>query len=80
MFSDISHERFIVHNWRSDVMRLGEIPADYLEKITDGLWHDPVSVEINRRIMDARYDLIVSVGQVVPHEVIGMSNHATTSL
>ncbi|MBR6322904.1 MAG: DUF2088 domain-containing protein, partial [Lachnospiraceae bacterium] len=40
------------------------------------LWTEPVGVEINRRVMDSRYDLILSPGQVVPHEVIGMSNHA----
>ncbi len=76
MFGDIPYERFIPHDWRRDVIRLGEVPASYLEEITGGLWHDPVSVEINRRVMDESYDLILSVGQVVPHEVIGMSNHA----
>lgn len=76
MFGDIPYERFIPHNWRTDVVRLGEVPKEYLEEITDGLWHDPVSVEINRRVMDEKYDLIISPGQVVPHEVIGMSNHA----
>ena len=76
MFGDIPFEKFIPHNWRTDVMRLGEVPAEYLEQITDGLWHDAVSVEINRMVMDEKYDLILSVGQVVPHEVIGMANHA----
>ena len=76
MFGDIPYECFIPHNWRSDVVRLGEVPAEYLEEITEGLWHDPVSVEINRRVMDEKYDLILSVGQVVPHEVIGMANHS----
>ena len=76
MFGDIPYEKLIPHNWRTDVVWLGEIPAAYLEEITEGLWHDPVSVEINRRVMDERYDLIISPGQVVPHEVIGMSNHA----
>lgn len=76
MFGDIPYEKLIPHKWRTDVVKLGEVPADYLEEITGGLWHDPVSVEINRRIMDKRYDLIISPGQVVPHEVIGMSNHA----
>ncbi len=76
MFGDIPFEKFIPHNWRTDVMRLGEVPAEYLEEITEGLWHDPVSVEINRRVMDESYDLILSPGQVVPHEVIGMANHA----
>jgi len=76
MFGDIPYEKFIPHNWRTDVMKLGEVPAHYLEEITEGLWHDAVSVEINRLVMDEKYDLIISPGQVVPHEVIGMSNHA----
>lgn len=76
MYGDIPFEAFFVHNWRTDVMRLGEVPASYLNEITEGLWKTPVSVEINRRVMDESYDLIVSIGQVVPHEVVGMANHA----
>ena len=76
MFGDIPFERFIAHNWRTDVMKIGEVPAEYLEEITEGLWHDSVDVEINRLVMDEKYDLIISPGQVVPHEVIGMANHA----
>ncbi len=76
MFGDIPADRFFAHDWRNDVMKLGEVPAEYVSEITEGLWKDPVSVEVNRRIMDPSYDLIISPGQVVPHEVIGMSNHA----
>ncbi len=76
MFGDIPFERFIPHNWRQDTIRLGEVPAEYLEEITEGLWHDAVSVEINRLVMDPSYDIILSIGQVVPHEVIGMANHS----
>ncbi|MBE5867543.1 MAG: DUF2088 domain-containing protein [Lachnospiraceae bacterium] len=76
MFGDIPYEKFIPHNWRKDVMKIGEVPAEFLEEITEGLWHDPVSVEINRLVMDESYDLIISPGQVVPHEVIGMANHS----
>lgn len=76
MFGDIPYDKFIPHNWRTDVMKIGEVPASYLEEITEGLWKDPVSVEINRLVMDEKYDLILSIGQVVPHEVIGMANHA----
>ena len=76
MFGDIPYSKMIVHNWRTDVVRLGEVPADAVEKISEGLWKDPVSVEVNRLVMDEKYDLIVSPGQVVPHEVIGMANHA----
>ena len=76
MFGDIPYEKMFIHNWRTDVIRLGEIPAFYMNEITEGLWKEPVSVEVNRKIMDESYDLIISPGQVVPHEVIGMSNHA----
>lgn len=76
MFPDIPYDRMIVHNWRTDVVKLGEVPADAVKEISDGLWTDPVSVEVNRRLMDEKYDLIISPGQVVPHEVIGMANHA----
>ncbi len=76
MFGDIPYEKMLVHNWRTDVVKLGEIPGDYVASITDGLWTEPIEAEVNRRVMDESYDLIISPGQVVPHEVIGMSNHA----
>lgn len=76
MFPGIPYEEMLVHNWRTDVLRLGEVPGEYLSEITEGLWTDPVSCEINRRVMDESYDLILSPGQVVPHEVVGMSNEA----
>ena len=58
MFGDIPYDKMIVHNWRTDVEKIGEVPEEYLEEITDGLWHDSVSVEINRRVMDEKYDLM----------------------
>ena len=76
MYGDIPFEKFLYHNWRTDVVKIGEVPAEYMEEITEGLWHDPVDVEVNRLVMDEKYDLILSIGQVVPHEVIGMANHA----
>ena len=76
MFPDIPYEKLIPHDWRHDVVRIGEVPAEYLEEISEGLWHDPVSVEVNKLVMDEKYDLIISPGQVVPHEVIGMANHS----
>ena len=76
MFGDIPQDVFRVHDWRRDVVKIGEIPGDFLAEITEGLWKEPVAAEVNRLIMDESYDLIISPGQVVPHEVIGMSNHA----
>ena len=76
MFKDIPFEKFIYHNWRDDVVKIGEVPASYIKEITDGLWEKPVDVEVNKIILDESYDLILSIGQVVPHEVVGMANHA----
>ena len=76
MFGDVPFGRMIVHKWRTDVVKLGDIPADVVSEISEGLWKKPLAVELNRRLVDGGYDLIVSPGQVVPHEVIGMANHA----
>ncbi len=76
MFGDVPFSRFFVHHWRTDVVKLGEVPAAFLSDITGGLWNEPIDVEINRRVMDERYDLILSPGQVVPHEVVGMANQS----
>ena len=76
MYGEIPYEEMIVHDWRNDVVKLGEVPGDYIARISEGLWTDPIEVEINRRVMDPSYDLIVSVGQVVPHEIVGLANHA----
>lgn len=76
MFGDIPYDKFIYHNWREDVVKIGEIPSSYLKEISEGLWNDPVDVEINKIFLDDSYDLIISIGQVVPHEVVGMANHA----
>ncbi len=76
MFGDIPYEEFLVHNWRTDVVKLGEVPGEFLSEKTDGLWTEPINVEVNRRVMDPSYDLILSIGQVVPHVVVGMANQS----
>ncbi|MBQ6259935.1 MAG: DUF2088 domain-containing protein [Firmicutes bacterium] len=76
MYEGIPYEKMMVHDWRHGVVRLGEVPGSFIEEATEGIWKDPVDVEVNRALMDEKYDLIISCGQVVPHEVIGMANHA----
>lgn len=80
MFGDIPYEKFLVHNWRTDVTQLGQIPSEFLQAATEGMWNEPISVEVNRKVMDPSYDLIISIGQVVPHEVVGMANHSKNLL
>ncbi len=77
MYGDgIPLDRFLVHNWRTDVVRLGEVPAAFVAEVSEGLVTDAIPVEVNRRLLDPSYDLILSIGQVVPHEVVGMANYS----
>ncbi len=74
--ADIPHEKLIVHNWREDVVKIGEVPAEFVKSVSEGLVDTKIDVELNKRLLDKSYDLIISVGQVVPHEVVGMANYS----
>src|SRR5690606_17653391 len=52
------------------------IPGDFVKEVSEGLMDEPIDVEVNYRLMDKSYDLIISIGQVVPHEVVGMANYS----
>jgi nickel-dependent lactate racemase len=75
MFGDIPHSLFAVHNWRTDVVTLGELPASFIEEQSGGLLDYTWPAQVNRMIPQGGFDLVLSIGQVVPHEVIGMANY-----
>jgi nickel-dependent lactate racemase len=75
MFADIPLELFHAHNWRKDVVTLGEVPAEFVREQSEGKLDYPWPVQINRLLVEGNFDLILSIGQVVPHEVIGMANY-----
>jgi nickel-dependent lactate racemase len=80
MFGDaIPLERFLPHDWRHDVVSRGTIGGDKLREWSGGKVEYPVNVEVNKRLFEG-YDLILSVGQVVPHEVAGMANYTKNLL
>ena len=70
----IPREAFIDHNWRDDLVTVGQIPEAFVEKVSGGLISYPIEVTLNKRLLDRTYDLVISIGQVVPHEVVGMAN------
>jgi len=72
---DIPKERFIVHDWKNDIVKIGQVPGTYIREISEGLLDFSIDVEVNRRLVNSEYDLIISIGQVVPHEVVGMANY-----
>jgi nickel-dependent lactate racemase len=75
MFGETPHHLFQVHNWRTDVETLGEVPAEFIREQSEGKLNYAWPAQVNRLISQGGFDLILSIGQVVPHEVIGMANY-----
>ena len=77
--STIPLPRFRVHDWRHGIEQLGEIEGHRLRDWSEGALDYSIRVEISRLLLDG-YDLIMSLGQVVPHEVVGMANYSKNIL
>ncbi len=75
MFGSIPPAKFRVHDWRNDVVTVGEVPASFVSEVSEGRVSYPMPAQVNRLLLDPSFDLILSIGQVVPHEVIGMANY-----
>lgn len=76
MFGDaIPYERILPHRWRDDLRSLATLPPEFLGELSDGKLIQPMEIAVNKQLFEGNYDLILSVGQVVPHEVIGMANY-----
>jgi nickel-dependent lactate racemase len=75
MFGDsIPLARFKVHDWRNGIRQVGEVPGKLIREWSEGLVDYDVRIQVNN-LLFAGYDLILSVGQIVPHEVVGMANY-----
>ncbi len=75
MFGGIPRRLFEVHDWRQGVTEIGEIPADFIREQSEGALDFSCRVQIDRLLLEGDFDLILSIGQVVPHEVAGMAGH-----
>lgn len=75
MFGDIPTTNFLEHNWRTETIKVGEIPAIKMKEFSDGELTEALPLEVNKHLFSAKYDLIISLGQVIPHEVVGMANY-----
>jgi nickel-dependent lactate racemase len=76
MFAGIPHDRFREHDWRSGVVTLGDVPGDYVREVSEGAVDYAWPAQVGQLLVDGEHDLILSIGQVVPHEVVGMANHS----
>ena len=75
MFGDMPRDLFRVHDWREGVTTLGEVPADFVREVSGGIVDYSWPAQVDSLLVEGGHDLIVSIGQVVPHEVIGMANY-----
>ena len=75
MFGGIPNERIHAHDWRDGCVKLGDVPADFVTEVTRGAADWAMPVVLNQMLMEERWDLIINVGHVVPHEVLGFANH-----
>jgi nickel-dependent lactate racemase len=80
MFPGMPMDLFRVHNWRTDVETIGEVPAEFIREQSEGKLSYAWPAQVNRLISQGGFDLILSIGQVVPHEVIGMANYTKNIL
>jgi nickel-dependent lactate racemase len=74
MFGRTPRSLFRVHDWRNDIVTLGEIPSEFMLEVSEGKLDFTWPAQVNKLLRDGGHDLILSIGQVVPHEVVGMAN------
>jgi len=75
MFGSLPTSLIRIHDWRNDVVTLGTVPAVYVKEVSEGAVDFSWPAQVNKLIRDGEHDLILSIGQVVPHEVVGMANY-----
>jgi nickel-dependent lactate racemase len=75
MFGDIPEKLFHVHNWRDELSTLGRVPLEFIKDVSEGKLDYDWPAQVNHMLVDGNFDLILSIGQVVPHEVVGMAGY-----
>jgi nickel-dependent lactate racemase len=75
MFGNTPRNLFRDHDWRNDVITLGTVPAEFVKEVSEGACDYSWPAQVNKLLVEGEFDLILSLGQVVPHEVVGMANY-----
>ncbi|MDO4550931.1 MAG: lactate racemase domain-containing protein [Planctomycetia bacterium] len=75
MFGSIPEEKIHAHDWKNGSRTIGEIPADFVKEVSGGKADWAIPVSLNTLLLDGEWDLIINVGHIVPHEVLGFANH-----
>ena len=75
MFGTTPRHLFRDHDWRNDVITLGTVPSEFVKEVSEESVDYPWPAQVNKLLVEGGFDLILSIGQVVPHEVVGMANY-----
>jgi nickel-dependent lactate racemase len=75
MFPGVPESLFRVHNWRTGITTVGTVPAEFVKEVSGGAVDFPWPAQVANLLATGGHDLVLSIGQVVPHEVIGMANY-----
>ncbi len=74
MYGDLPKVTYHVHHWRTGLYHFGEVPSEFIHEVSEGKLDYSIPVAVNHHLVEGDYELIISVGQVIPHEVIGIAN------
>ena len=75
MFGETPMNLFRVHNWRTDIVNIGEVSEDFIREQSEGKLNYSWQSQVNKLVVNGGHDLVLSIGQVVPHEVIGIAGY-----
>lgn len=75
MYGPTPRDLFRVHDWRNDIVTLGEVPSHFVQEVSEGKLDYTWPAQVNKLLRDGGHDLILSIGQIVPHEVVGMAGY-----
>jgi len=75
MFGSTPEHLFRVHNWREDIVTLGTVPSEFINEVSEGKLNYSWPAQVNKLLAEGGHDLVLSIGQVVPHEVVGLANY-----
>lgn len=75
MYPGIPLSMFRVHDWREGIVTRGQVPASFIRQVSEGKVEYDWPAQVDRLLVEGDYELILSIGQVVPHEVTGMANY-----
>lgn len=75
MYGDVPKNLFRVHKWKEDLHTLGIVPSEFIYEVSEGKLNYEWPAQVNKLLVEGGHDLILSIGQIVPHEVVGMAGY-----